>query len=56
MNYVKIQKFTVFVKKSLEISILKIKNIIWLEIFVIIQVNREVQHIVDAIWSIVHLN
>ena len=49
MNYVKMQKFPIFVKKSLEIGILKIKKIIRFEIFVIIQVNAEVQHIADAI-------
>ena len=49
------QKCAIFVKKSLKISILQIKNIIKFEIIVIIHANVEVQHIVYAIQSIVHL-
>ena len=40
----KMQKFNIFVKKSL-----KIKNFIKLEIIVVIQVNTEVIHIVYVI-------
>ena len=49
-NHIKMQKFVIFVKKSLKINILKIKNIVKVEIIVIIQVNNtEVLHIVYAI-------
>ena len=40
----KIQKFVIFVKKSLKINILKIKNTVKLEIIVITQLNTEVQY------------
>ena len=43
------EKFTIFVKKSLKINILKIKNIVKLEIIAIIQVNPEVLPIVYVI-------
>ena len=42
------QKSVMFIKKSYKINILKIKNIIKLEIFVIIQANT-VMHIVYVI-------
>ena len=42
----KMQKFAIFVNKSLKINILKIKNIVKLEIIVIIQVNTEMLHLV----------
>ena len=41
--------FTIFAKKSLKINILKIKNIVKLEIIVIILMNTEVLHIVYVI-------
>ena len=47
--------YTIFVKKSLKINILKIKNIVMLEIIVIIQVNIEVFHIADLFQNIVYL-
>ena len=47
--------YTIFVKKSLKINILKIKNIVMLEIIVIIQVNIEVLHIADLFQNIVYL-
>ena len=40
----KIQKIVIFVKKSLKINILKVKNTVKLEIIVITQVNTEVQY------------
>ena len=40
------QKFAIFVNKNLKIYILKIKNIVKLEILVIIQLNTEVLYIV----------
>ena len=42
-------KFTIFVKKSLKINILKIKNIVKLEIIAIVQVNPEVLNILYVI-------
>ena len=47
--------YTIFVKKSLKINILKIKNFVMLEIIVIIQVNIEVLHIADLFQNIVYL-
>ena len=47
--------YTIFVKKSLKINILKMKNIVMLEIIVIIQVNIEVLHIADLFQNIVYL-
>ena len=41
----RMQKSVIFAKKSLEINMLKIKNIVKLEIIVIIQVSIEVLHI-----------
>ena len=38
----KMQKYTIFVKKSLKINMLNTKNIVNLEIIVIIQVNIDV--------------
>ena len=38
------QKSVMFVKKNLEINMRKIKNIVKLEIIVIIQGNKEVHH------------
>ena len=43
------QKFVIFVTKNLSANMLKIKNILILEIIVIIQGNEEVQHTVYAI-------
>ena len=48
----KMHKFAIFVKKSLKINILKIKNIVKLEIIPITQVNAEVLHIVYVIKNI----
>ena len=42
-------KTAIFVKKSLKINILKIKNVVKLEIIVFMQVNTEVLHIVHVI-------
>ena len=47
--------YTIFVKKSLKINILKIKNFVMLEIIVFIQVNIEVLHIADLFQNIVYL-
>ena len=47
--------YTIFVKKSLKINILKIKNFVMLEIIVIIQVNIGVLHIADLFQNIVYL-
>ena len=52
----KMQKSVIFVKKRLKINMLKIKNIVKLEIIVIIQANIEVLHIAYVIYNIVHLN
>ena len=41
-NHIKMQKFIIFVKKNLKINVWKIKNIVNLEITVIIQENIEV--------------
>ena len=43
------QKSVTFVKRSLKIKMLNIKNIVKLEIIFIIKVNIEVQHIVYVI-------
>ena len=51
----KMLKFAIFVKKSLRIYILKIKNVVKLEIIVIIKVNTEELDIVYVIESIVYL-
>ena len=48
-KYMKMLKFAVFVKQSLKINVLKIKNIPKLEIIVIIQANTELEHIVYVI-------
>ena len=48
-NYMKMQKFAIFVNKNLKINILKIKNIVKLKILVIIQWNTEVLYIVYEI-------
>ena len=48
-NFIKVQKFTIFVKTSLKINILKLKSIVKLEILAIIEVNTEVLHIVYVI-------
>ena len=45
----KTQTFAGFEKKSLKINILKIKNIVNLEIIVVMQRNTEVLHIVYVI-------
>ena len=45
----KMQKYAIFVRKSLKISMLKTKTIVKLEITVIIQVNIEIMHIVYMI-------
>ena len=45
----KMKTFAIFVKKSLKINILKIKNVVKLEIIVFMQVNTEVLHIVHVI-------
>ena len=45
----KIQKSIIFMKKKLKINISKIKNIVKLEIIVIIQGNTEVLHITYVI-------
>ena len=51
----KMLKFAIFVKKSLRIYILKIKNVVKLEVIVIIKVNTEELDIVYVIESIVYL-
>ena len=45
----KMLKFAVFVKQSLKINVLKIKNIPKLEIIVTVQANTELEHIVYVI-------
>ena len=45
----KMQEYVTFVKKSLKINMLMVKNIVKLEIIVIMQVNIGVLHIVYAI-------
>ena len=47
----KMQKYVIFVKKNLKINMWKIKNIVKLEIFVIIHRNIEVLHIACVIQS-----
>ena len=44
-NHMKMQYFVMFVKKHLKINMLKLKNIVKLEIIVIIQGNKGVLHI-----------
>ena len=48
-KYMKMLKFAVFVKQSLKINVLKIKNIPKLEIIVIVRANTELEHIVYVI-------
>ena len=48
------QNFAIFVKKILKINMLKIKNIVKLEI-IIIQMDIEVQHIAYVIQNIAYL-
>ena len=45
----KIQKSIIFVKKTLKINMLKIKNVVRLGTIVIIEVNIEVLYITNAI-------
>ena len=45
MNHTKMEKSVIFVKKKLKINMCKIKNIVKLEIIVIIQGNMEILHI-----------
>ena len=47
--YMKMQKFAVFLTNNFQINILKIRNIVNLEMVVIIHMNREVLHIVYVI-------
>ena len=47
--YENAKKVAIFVKKNLKISILKIKNLVKLEIIAIIRVNTGVLHIVYVI-------
>ena len=49
----KLQKSAIFVKKSLKVNVLKIKNTAKLGTIVIIQVNLELLHIAYVIQSIV---
>ena len=42
----KMQRSAIFVMKRLKINMLKIKNIVKLEIIIIIQVNIEMLHII----------
>ena len=51
----KIQKPVIFLKKNLKINISKIKNILNLEIIVIIQENIKVLRIAYVIYNIVYL-
>ena len=44
-NHIKMQKFVIFVKKNLKTNMLKLKNIVYLGTFVIIQGNIEVLNI-----------
>ena len=48
-KYMKMLKFAAFVKQSLKINLLKIKNIPKLEIIVTVQANTELEHIVYVI-------
>ena len=48
-NHMKIFKSAIFIKKSLKIDTLKIKNIVKLGSIVIIQVNIEVLHMAYVI-------
>ena len=55
-NHIKMQEFVIFVKKNLQIHMLKIKNIMKLEIFVIIpKKNIEVLYMAYVILNIVYL-
>ena len=54
-NYVKMQISVIFVKKNLKINIWKIKNMVKLDIIVIIQGNIEMLHIAYIIWNILYL-
>ena len=49
-NHMKMQKSVIFVKKNLKISIWNIKNIVNLEIIVIVQGNIEALHIASVIF------
>ena len=49
------QNFVIFVKKYLKINILKVKNIVKLEIIVITQENIELLHKAYVIQKIVNL-
>ena len=49
------QRSVIFARKNLKINIWKIKNIVKLEIIVIIQENIEVLHMAYVIWKIVYL-
>ena len=55
MNHTKMEKSVIFVKKKLKTNMCKIKNIIKLEVIVIIQGNIEMLHIAYIIQNIVHL-
>ena len=44
-NHIKMQKFVIFVKKNLKTNMLKLKNIVYLGTFAIIQGNIEVLNI-----------
>ena len=48
-SHMKMQKSVIFVKKKLKINILQIKNIVKLEIIVIMQENIKVLHIAYVI-------
>ena len=52
----KMQKYVIFIKKILKINILKMKNLIKLEIIIIIHVNNEVLHIAYVIQNIEYHN
>ena len=45
MNHTKMEKSVIFVKKKLKTNMCKIKNIVKLEVIVIIQGNIEMLHI-----------
>ena len=51
----KTQKSVIFVKKNLKINTWKIKNIVKLEIRVIMQGRIEVLQIAYVVWNIVYL-
>ena len=48
------KKIVIFVKKDLNIKMLKINNIVKLGAIIIIQGNREVLHIAYVIWNILY--